>query len=444
MKNRFFCMLTALLVLLSCCLIPAVATETPPTESIAVISDPPATEATQPPTQSTQPPTESTVPSTEATQPPTEATQPSTEATQPPTESTTPTVPAACSHSYGDWNTSEGAHSRSCSKCGHTDSAGHSWYTETVTVAPTCKDAGGKANICTICELILITEITPPLTTHTYTNTCDTACDVCGAQREVTHTYSKAWAKSAKGHWHACTVCGTADEVKNHYAGPAATEEKEQICLTCGYVLMQKRNHTHKLETSWNSDEYGHWYNCTGCSEQMQYANHSFTDGCDEDCDVCGYCRTAPHTYSTDWQKDTKNHWGICAACGEMTPTEAHTPNAAGTACSICGYAMGSTEETHVHTFDDHTWGFDNAGHWQSCLCGEKQKAGPHEWDDGKEVSDSAILYTCKVCGSTRQETMPEDGFPWLSLLAGIVGIGAAVGIIVCVILLRKQGKYSR
>ena len=284
MKKRFGCILLVLLLTLPLFVFPAAAGDGQSTDNTTATT---ATQATQPPPE-TQPTTPTTQPTTPETQPTTPSTQPSTE----------PTVsPATCTHSYGAWNTSEGSHSRTCTKCGHTDSAGHSWYSETVTVAPTCKDAGGSAKVCTVCELILITEITPPLTTHTYKNNCDAECDVCGLKREITHKYSAAWTKSAKGHWHACTVCGAAGEVKAHYPGPAATEEKEQLCLTCGYVMMQKRNHTHELEKTWSSDGFGHWHSCTGCSEQKDYAEHTFDDGCDEDCNICGYIRTAVHTY---------------------------------------------------------------------------------------------------------------------------------------------------
>lgn len=436
MTRRFLCLLLTLLMLLQCYGIFAAAEEIQSTEAVTSVSETPSTESTQPPTESTQPPTQST-------QPPAESTPPSTESTQPPEANTTPTTPpAACSHTYGGWSTSEGAHSRTCTKCGHVESAGHSWYAETVTVAPTCKDAGGKAKVCTVCELILITEITPPLTTHTYDTACDDACNVCGQKREVTHTYSAAWTKNAKGHWHACTVCGAQDEVRDHYPGPAATEEKEQICLTCGYVMMQKKNHTHKLDTAWSSDTLGHWHACTGCSEQKDYADHTYGDGCDTDCNICGFVRATAHMYEI-WQTEEKTHSSVCTLCGEESPKEAHSPNALGTNCSVCGYALEATEPTHIHSFEEDTWGLDDYGHWKTCICGEKQQAEPHSWDEGREEKDMRIV-TCSICGAQRQEPVQESGFPWLLLLAGIVIAAAAAGIVICVVLLRKQGKYSR
>ena len=399
------------------------------------------TDSTQPPA-ATQPTTAATQPSTAATQPTTAATQPTTAATQPTTENTTaPTT--SCSHTYGAWSASETAHSKSCTKCSHVESSGHNWFSEIVTVPATCKDAGGSAKVCTTCEFILITEITPPLTTHTYTNACDAECNVCSQKREITHKYSAVWSKNGKGHWHACTVCGTAGELKAHYPGPAATEEKEQICLTCGYVLMSKRNHKHEYSKEWTTDEFGHWYNCIGCSIQTEYDVHAFDGSCDTDCGICGYTRTAPHTYGAEWQQTETTHCGTCTACGAQGEAEPHIPDAAGTNCSICGYAITVVEEIHAHSFDASVWEFDDTGHWHNCSCGEKQMAQAHKWDEGRELTKKMITYTCQVCGAQRMEAAEQGSFPWFPILIIVVMAAAVTGIVFCVILLRKQGKYS-
>ena len=403
----------------------------------------PAAQSTVPPA-ATQPTTAATQPTTAATQPTTAATQPTTASTQPSTESTTVPTTVNCSHSYGAWSASEAAHSKTCTKCSHTETAGHTWYSETVTVLPTCKDAGGKAKICTVCEFILITEITPPLTTHTYTNTCDTECNICGLKREVTHTYSAVWSKNGKGHWHPCSICGAAGELKPHYPGPAATEEREQTCLTCGYVLMGKRNHEHKYSKEWTTDEFGHWYTCSGCTMQTEYAVHAYEGSCDTDCGICGYIRTAPHTYDTNWQQTETTHCGVCIACGEQGAVEEHLPDTAGTSCSICGYAIAAAEETHVHSFDASVWEFDDAGHWHNCSCGEKQMAQAHNWDGGRELTRKTVTYTCQTCSAERQEAAEQGSFPWLLVLIIVVMAAAAAGIVFCVVLLRKQGKYSQ
>lgn len=452
MKKRFVCILLVFLLILPLFVFTAAAEDGQSTDNTTATTATQATQATQPPpssTPTTPPATQPTTPaSTESTQP---STQPSTESTQPSTESTQPsttptTSPSACSHTYGEWSASVTNHTRSCTKCTYTESTAHTWFSETVTVAPTCKDAGGTAKICTVCEYLVLTDIQPPLTTHTYKNDCDTECDVCGLKREITHKYSAAWSKNGKGHWHACTICGAAGELKAHYPGPAATEEKEQICLTCGYVLMRKKSHTHEYSKEWTSDSAGHWHVCDGCSELKDYAAHSYENGCDTDCGICGYTRNAVHTFGADWVKDEKTHSGVCTLCGEKVETEDHIPDASGASCSVCGYALEAAEETeavHEHTYDG-AWEYDDDGHWQTCSCGEKKESQTHSWDEGREAGKKTILYTCKTCGAQMQEQQEGGSFPWLAVLIGIVMVGALAGIIVCIVLLRKESKYGR
>ena len=432
-RNLFFSILIFLMVL-QLHVLPAAAEGTDSTQPPAATQS--TTAATQSTTAATQPTTATTQPTTAATQPTAAATQPTTAATQPTTTATQPTTAAT------QPSTESTTASTTPTECAHV------WYPETITIAPTCKDAGGTAKFCTVCEFILITEIKPPLTTHTYTNTCDTECNVCGLKREVTHTYSAVWASNGKGHWHPCAVCGAAGAVKAHYPGPAATEEKEQICLTCGYVLMSKRNHEHEYSKEWTTDAFGHWHVCTGCNVQTEYASHMFENDCDADCGICGYTRTAPHTYGGDWQQTETTHCGVCTVCGAQGQPENHIPDTAGTNCTVCGYILGEegaeAEETHVHTFDASVWEFDDAGHWHNCSCGEKQMAQAHNWDAGRELTKKTVTYTCQTCGAQRQAQAQQGSFPWLLILIIVVMAAAAAGIVFCVILLRKQGKYSQ
>lgn len=358
-----------------------------------------------------------------------------------PTQGSTPTepsTPACTAHTYGDWEGDEGSHWHSCTKCGHRESAGHSWASELITVAPTCKDPGGKCKICTVCEGVLVTEIIPATTTHTYDKDCDDTCNVCSAKREVTHTFGKTWTYNGKGHWHTCTLCGAAGEVKAHYPGPAATEEKDQICLTCGMIMMRKKPHAHKWDTKWSSDESSHWYVCTVCQEKDKTAAHTYDDGCDADCNDCGYIRTTAHTYGADWIQTEMTHSHVCTVCGEETPAEDHVADSTGTKCGICSYAMEAMEETHVHEFDPETWGFDENGHWNTCICGEKDHAEPHTWDEG-EKKGKQILHTCEICGAEKTEEAPVQAFPWLLVAAGGGILICLAGIVVCIIVLRRS-----
>ena len=410
----------SLALLLLCCsfAVTASAEDTPTPESSA------PTTATEP--SATEKPTE---PSTQATE-----SEP-TDATTKPTE---PSAPAPCSHAYGDWGGDETSHWKECTKCGHRESAGHTWAAETITVEPTCKDPGGEFKICAVCEGLLLVKVFPQTTNHTYDNACDTACNVCGAERATEHTFGAAWYYSYKGHWHKCTICGAEDEMKDHFPGPAATEEKDQICLTCGYVMTKKLEHKHKLEEKWTNDDTGHWHDCAGCDEDFDFAAHEFDNECDPDCNICGFVTDTAHSYD-GWLWNEEVHWQTCKVCTEETPQEAHILNDAKTHCTICEAQLA---EEHEHEFSS-DWLTDETGHWQECECGEKDGEEAHIWDEGEE-EDDIITYTCSVCQQQRQEEVVKTGLPWwIFLIMGVLVVALAAAVI-CLIMAGKKGAYSK
>lgn len=392
-------------------------------------------------------PSDGSVPSSTATEPKdTEPTPSETGSeTTTPTQGSTPTEPsqpAACTHVYGEWTADEVAHGRKCTLCGHAESNAHSWSSEIITVDPTCGEAGGKCKVCTVCSGVLVTELIEPTGKHTYDDACDTKCNVCSAERTVEHTFGTGWKYSDKGHWHYCTICGAAGEIMNHYPGPAATEEKDQICLTCGMVMMKKKAHTHKWDTKWSSDETSHWYTCTVCQEKDKTDVHTYDNGCDTDCNVCGYVRTAAHTYGPYWIRTDLTHYGTCVVCGEETSPENHVADSTGTSCSVCGYTMEVAEETHVHEFIVDTWGFDEYGHWNACMCGEKDNAEPHVWDEGVKKGKE-MIHTCEVCAAEKTEEAPESSFPWGLVALGGGALICLTGIVVCIVLIIKNREYE-
>lgn len=351
-------------------------------------------------------------------------------------------------HTFGAWNGGqEGVHTRACTGCGKSESSAHVWDV-TATIPATCLEEGATAYGCSTCERIEY-EIIPKLTTHTYDNVCDPDCNVCGATRVTEHTYSKTWSKNAKGHWHACTKCGAQTDNGSHYPGPAATEEKAQICLTCGYTLTAKLNHTHKYASAWTSDETGHWYACEGCDEEKDFSEHSYDDACDPDCNICGYRTATAHSFDGTWTSDETGHWGKCTVCGEEGDPVPHTPGPEATeeeaqVCEICGFEIAPALE-HEHTFQE-PWLSDAENHWQACECEELSDPVPHTWDEGTEDKEAGtMVFTCTECGETRSEALPEpeSGFPWwiviVILLLGV--IGAAVALVV--VLKKGKGKFT-
>lgn len=309
----------------------------------------------------------------------------------------------------------------------------HSWvYVE---VNPTCTEYGGKGYVCIYCEALSDLEAINPVP-HTYDHSCDSACNVCGSVRTVTHKYSTAWSKNSTQHWHACSVCGAKSDTGNHYPGPAATEEKAQYCLTCGLMMMPKKDHTHQYTETYTFNETEHWYACKGCDVRKASEPHSYDNPCDSSCNICGYLSVKEHAYSS-WKSDRDGHWKICSLCGATTEPEPHVTdtngNASGTnLCSICGHILAD-ESVHVHKWSD-SWSSDVSNHWKQCECGEKTEEESHVWDEGVESEDAVMQYACTVCGAEKSEPIPQgslSAFWWIP-----VGIITFLGLALCVAIL--------
>lgn len=345
-------------------------------------------------------------------------------------------------HSYGAWNSGQaGTHTRSCA-CGATESAAHS-FDVTATVPATCQEEGATAYGCSACGRIEY-EIIPKLTTHTYDNDCDAECNVCGFTREAAHKFSTAWSKDGMNHWHACTKCGEKTDVKKHVPGPAATEEKAQLCLTCGYVLTQRLKHTHTFAAEYASDETGHWYACSGCEEQKDFEEHVYDNPCDPDCNICGYVTETAHTPDAQWNTDEGGHWHICADCGVFFQYAAHLPGENGQ-CSVCGFALASTEEPHEHAGSGE-WLTDEKSHWKLCECGEETGKEAHIWKESKNPK----TFTCTVCGVEKAPVGSRQGSSLGIVLMVLIAVVVLAVVAFAVLLVlwkkppKKPGKFAR
>lgn len=118
-------------------------------------------------------------------------------------------------------------------------------------------------------------------------------CDVCGKMfdkdgKEITapatlpltaHTWDTTkWLANKDGHYRECKVCGIADTVITpHTPGAEATETTAQTCTDCGYIIKPATSHKEHTKGNLMSDATSHWYACTGCSEQLEKANHTVT-----------------------------------------------------------------------------------------------------------------------------------------------------------------------
>lgn len=322
------------------------------------------------------------------------------------------------------------------------ESCDHSWmYVE---VNPSCTEYGGRGYVCIYCEALTELEAIDMIP-HTYDNSCDADCNVCGAVQTVTHKFSTAWSRNSTQHWHACSVCGLKNDAASHYPGPAATEEKAQYCLTCGLMMMPKKAHAHQYSTIYTSDESAHWYTCEGCAERRDYELHGYDNPCDSDCNACGYTSVKQHDFDS-WNSDGNTHWKICSLCGRSTEPEPHALDTERNetevqTCSICDYAI-TAEPVHVHEGSG-SWNGDDNNHWKLCECGETLEAEPHVWDEGREAGDG-VLYICRVCGAEKREVIPQEphAVPWWIPVSIVTLLSAAIGLVIYVFVRYRFGKH--
>ncbi len=264
-------------------------------------------------------------------------------------------IPTSEGHTYGAWTkVDDNTHKHTCTVCEKTETSAHTWNNGTVTKPATCKEEGTKTYTCTACKATK-TEAIAKTTTHKYgswTKVDDTThervCSVCEKKESGNHSYSTKWSKDKNEHWNQCTVCGDKKDVAAHKPGPAATEQRPQTCSVCGYVIKPALEHKHDYADTWESDEIGHWYSCSGCEEKGSYAEHDFENACDPDCSICGYTREVGHGFTV--KSDEANHWNECEECGLKEEVAAHIPGAEATeeaaqSCTVCDYEIAPALE---------------------------------------------------------------------------------------------------
>ena len=180
-------------------------------------------------------------------------------------------------------------HWTKCSRCDEKDDVSpHTWYSGTVTTAPTCTKAGEKTYSCTKCDATKIEPI--PATGH---------------------SWKSEWAFDATHHWHECANdnCDVTDNSgKDGYAehsGGTATCTEKAVCTHCGqsYGETNPVNHTGTEQWTQTTTTHEKKWNCCN-TVSVPNENHEWADGV---CSECGYvCQ----------HEDTdKNH--ICDICGK-------------------------------------------------------------------------------------------------------------------------------
>lgn len=147
---------------------------------------------------------------------------------------------------------------------------------------------------------------------------------------KLDHNYQTNWSFDDTSHWNQCSACDDKKNMQPHTPGAPATEGMDQVCTVCNYVITPAESHTHEYSLEWISDSYGHWHECA-CGERFDEEVHhegaEATEETDQVCTVCNYViKTAlghTHKYDKEWKNDSDWHWNECS-CGKRNNLAKH------------------------------------------------------------------------------------------------------------------------
>jgi len=247
-------------------------------------------------------------------------------------------------------------------------------------------------------------------------------CSLCGTPygKLGSHNYGTEWGyTTARGHAHACTVtgCDAHDAIEKHTPGPEATEESDQVCTVCNYIIKPKLSHKHtlskveKVNATCTQNGKKAYYHCDSCDGIF-----SNIKGSEEIMDADELIIPATGHKDSRWKSDENGHWKECTVegCGVITvEKEAHDFNKAGK-CQTCKFSPdGATEP-------------------------------PEETDPTVPTVNGDEIPT--TAPSTPDVTDPSDDGTnqtglWIALI--VVGVLVVAGIAAAVVVLGKKHKTS-
>ena len=183
----------------------------------------------------------------------------------------------------------------------------------------------------------------------------------------------------------------------------------------------------HNLNSTWSSDSFSHWHECSICKGKGDIAAHTYdqetvneqykassatclsgttyymscvcgTKGADTF--EIGGIDPANHSgiLNNDWKSNDTNHWKEYACCGAHAEEAAHSGGTATcqnkAVCSTCNKPYGDLA-SHVPAS---TWSKDASGHWHACQtpnCNEQLAFAAHT--PGPAATENAPQI-CTVC----------------------------------------------
>ena len=247
-------------------------------------------------------------------------------------------------------------HKHTCTVCGHTETANHTWNGGTVTKTATCKEAGIKTYTCTACNATK-TETIAKTNSHNWSGYKVTKEPTCTAAGTQTRT---------------CSVCGETESqsvpATGHSYGAWATT-KEPTCTEKG------------VETR----------KCSKCSATET-----------KDIAALGHKFSNPTVTKQPTCTETGIESGKCTRCGEETTN----------VLKATGHNFGSWKNDKSATC---TEGGTQKRTCSKCNAVETRKTNAlgHDFENPTVVKEATISTTglkegkCKRCGETTSEVIP-------------------------------------
>lgn len=260
-------------------------------------------------------------------------------------------------HTYGAYSkVNDSQHKHTCTVCGHTETANHTWNGGTVTKTATCKEAGIKTYTCTACNATK-TETIAKTNSHNWSGYKVTKEPTCTAAGTQTRT---------------CSVCGETESqsvpATGHSYGAWATT-KEPTCTEKGVDTRK----------------------CSKCSATET-----------NDIAALGHKFSNPTVTKQPTCTETGIESGKCTRCGEETTNT----------LKATGHNFGSWKNDKSATC---TEGGTQKRTCSKCNASETRKTNAlgHDFENPTVVKEATISTTglkegkCKRCGETTSEVIP-------------------------------------
>ena len=194
---------------------------------------------------------------------------------------------------------------------------------------------------------------------------CTTAviCERCNAVIKAAkdHDWSDSWTKDASGHWHACQNDGCTkkkDEADHTPDRSEPTDDTDQKCTVCEYIIAPKKSHVHTLqkieakEATCTTEGNKEYYKCETCGHFFadEAATKEVTEG-DMIIPARGHdYANLVYTWSEDYTTCTAvqkcNNCDTVNATEKVSSTSSVTQSQSCTAPELTTYTATFTSET--------------------------------------------------------------------------------------------------